>query len=890
MNDSVKKTNFISLATKNATVYFLLILGGFSVLGYLLLKNSAQDIIQSAEQQLVHASESVELKFKSYIQDITRDIKHLGNSPYLEDFLSDTSEIKKSLLSREYLALLNSNPDYFQIRIIGVAKNGLEIIRAERKKEDTFLVPQKELQQKGNREYFLETISLTKDSIYFSIIDLNKEHDAISLPQTPTLRITFPIYRQDNLFGIIVINVDLRNLIEELKGLAGNQFNLKIVNQDGHFIAHPNPEKTFTFEYNKPGQFKNDFGFELSDSASFPSLINTQQELYRFRPLFYPRANYFLYAGVGAKKDNLLASFFKWRNQSLLIVFGLGVFILFIAFLYMKKQSKELKDITNVMTSFQNSITPTKLPIQRNDEIGQLARSFEEMSKTISKNLASLQLSKAEAEKANKEKEEFLENMSHEIRNPLHSIMGMTHLLEKNQPAPHQNVFIESLKSSTKNLLSLVNDILDFKKLSEGKLPINKTWFSLPDFMSDIISSHQFYAISRKLDISFVYPPKLKNTLIYFDSIRLNQIVNNLIVNAIKFTEKGSWIKIILSLVNYGEDTSTIRFSVIDNGIGINEEVLKKIKKRYYSKHQDKSINFLNSSGLGLSIVTQLLDLFDSELTIVSKVGEGSHFYFDLEVTTKTVSKTDAIQNIEIPTKVLADAKLLIIDDDDQILELYKHVFESHVLSFETISDCEKIQNIKHKSFHIIISDVLFKEDNISSYSTDIKKILLPDGLFYLASGYEVPKTILDSFDFVKEVFQKPVSASFLFNQICFHYAATKYGLPNPSSILEDYDSDQIKFQKAINLLLAEWKIMNKALEKAILQKDIKAYTAIVHKLITSVRRLKIDQFEEKLFSIQNELETDMNEASSSAEIIKNMMEFYIWYISAFIKSDKTLD
>ena len=97
-------------------MYFLLIFVGFSVLGYLLLRNSAQDIIQSAEQQLVHAGESVELKFESYLRDISRDIEHLGQSPYLKDYLINPTFSKKELLAAEYLALLNSKPDYAQIR------------------------------------------------------------------------------------------------------------------------------------------------------------------------------------------------------------------------------------------------------------------------------------------------------------------------------------------------------------------------------------------------------------------------------------------------------------------------------------------------------------------------------------------------------------------------------------------------------------------------------------------------------------------------------------------------------------------------------------------------------------------------------------------------------
>ena len=240
---------FISLAIKNAVVYFLLTLLGLAVLSYGLFHNSSQKIITSSEQQLVQAANIVNVKFTSYIKNIQRDITYLAQSPFLNSFVLDEAPAKKKLLSSEYLALLKSKPEYAQIRLIGVKDNGKELIRVERLVDECILVEPTKLQQKGNRPYYKEAIQLPKDSFFFSQIDLNREYGKVSIPLIPTLRIASPVFHNDVVFGIVIINVSLESVFQELQHLVGENFNLKLLNNQGYFLLHPEKENTFGFEF-----------------------------------------------------------------------------------------------------------------------------------------------------------------------------------------------------------------------------------------------------------------------------------------------------------------------------------------------------------------------------------------------------------------------------------------------------------------------------------------------------------------------------------------------------------------------------------------------------------------------------------------------------------------
>ena len=188
---------FNSLAFKNAIVYFVLFLFGFSLLSILLLYYSSKEIIQGEERSIFQAGELVDLKIQEQISELKQDIKFLSKGPMLKHYFETRNPEILSQIESEFLALLNAKPDYDQIRFISETLNGRELIRVERKDNQSYIVADSLLQNKGNRDYYKEAIMLPKDGLYLSPIDLNREYGKISDPITPTLRAAYPVYFND---------------------------------------------------------------------------------------------------------------------------------------------------------------------------------------------------------------------------------------------------------------------------------------------------------------------------------------------------------------------------------------------------------------------------------------------------------------------------------------------------------------------------------------------------------------------------------------------------------------------------------------------------------------------------------------------------------------------
>ena len=327
--------------------------------------------------------------------------------------------------------------------------------------------------------------------------------------------------------------------------------------------------------------------------------------------------------------------------------------------------------------------------------------------------MSQLEEQKRIADEANRAKSSFLANMSHEIRTPINAVLGMDEMIIRESGEKNIRAYARDIKTAGKTLLTLINDILDFSKIEEGRMEILPTQYDLSSVINDLVNMIRPRAEKKGLKFDVTVDSGVPHIL-YGDEIRIKQVALNILTNAVKYTNEGS-VHLLVGYSKLDDDNIALSFMIEDTGIGMKEDEMDKLFSPF-SRMEEKRNRTIEGTGLGMSIVRQLLDLMDSNLDVKSVYGEGSKFSFTIkqkvinwesmgDISGRFVKEAD---DTEVYHELFhaPDANILVVDDTEVNLSVFCNLLKQTMVRVDTaLSGKEAISLAKDKHYDIIFID-----------------------------------------------------------------------------------------------------------------------------------------------------------------------------------------
>ncbi|MDV7103615.1 CHASE domain-containing protein [Vibrio sp. TH_r3] len=685
-----------------------------------------KDVLFLANSSAIHVLEKLETdteltlnsKLESQVVDQLESIKSQQNDESLNHWNERLADI--------FEAYMLSNINVYQVRFIEANGNWMERVKIQRVGDDLEMMTGDKLQSKASEAYITSTVLAGKGNVFTSDMTLNREYGKIERPSRPMWRFSTPVFLSNgDVFGIVIINVDASSILQLLEQNITINTNLYMTNSEGDFLLHTNKSRAFTFEYDNPHRWQDEFhllplfkhikfsdingysgdtGNVFAKHSIFSFQENTSDRffnIYSTTSLFLVARHIAMQLGVilavllFVSLINIVIQYWLWLNDIITQKDSLNA-------QREEQRNKEFKRFKGLLESapdativvdehaiiqmvnvqaeklfgykrseLEGESIDKLLPIQKKalyikqlieyiqqpqqhsgsnrikvSVCGVNGRPFPaevnfssaDLDGTLLVNISvsditerleqeeQLNIALRDAESATEAKSAFLANTSHEIRTPLNAIIGLGYLLAEEQLTYSQQQLVAKIQISGKSLLGIVNDVLDLAKIEANEMQLDEILMDLPDFFDEVSLVFTSQAEEKNLQFKLDIDPNLPEKVIA-DSVRLQQILSNLLSNALKFTSKGSVslaVKVIPDIdvsTAHGsvvEEYVSIRISVTDTGIGIPEEVQARLFKPFVQADNSTARKY-GGTGLGLSIVYQLVDLMGGKLGVESE-------------------------------------------------------------------------------------------------------------------------------------------------------------------------------------------------------------------------------------------------------------------------------
>ena len=312
-----------------------------------------------------------------------------------------------------------------------------------------------------------------------------------------------------------------------------------------------------------------------------------------------------------------------------------------------------------------------------------------------------IQKKKLDALEASNAKSNFLSTMSHEIRTPLNAVIGLSYILGDNEPRKDQIQNIEALNYSGKILLNLLNNVLDFSKMQSTDIQLDNVPVDLSEAIKQIKKIHEASCMKKEITMNLEIDNDIP--VVWLDIVRFNQIINNLVTNAIKFTEKGS-VTLSIKKQNIVNGQLNLITEVIDTGIGIPKNKQETIWEAF-TQASSTTNRLYGGTGLGLPIVKSIIEAMGSKVNINSEIGKGSRFYFNLIL--KIASDKELLKNTEKRTHNFEGKKILLVEDNVINVMVGKQILEKAKLHINVANDgLTAVNMVKENNYDVVLMDI----------------------------------------------------------------------------------------------------------------------------------------------------------------------------------------